>query len=194
MDEGYIKFNCEWIDKEINFDISKLNEVRQKLFNLGLIGAYDNGVGYGNISIKTNEGFIISGSATGNISKLNEEYYSKVIEYNFDKNFLKCVGPIKASSESMSHAAIYESDSEINAVIHVHNLDLWNNLLDKVPTTSIDAKYGTPEMAYEIKRLFNETDVKQKKIFVMAGHKEGIFCFGKDLDETLQIILNYFKS
>ena len=136
MDEGYIKFNCEWVKSKLNFDISIMNHWRDNLFDLKLIGAYDNGIGYGNISVRTDDGFVISGSTTGNLRKLNIGHYSKVIAYDFNKNFLKCVGPIKASSESMSHAAVYESNPKINAVIHVHNLDLWTKLLNKVPTTS----------------------------------------------------------
>jgi L-ribulose-5-phosphate 4-epimerase len=190
MDEGYIKFNCEWVKSKLNFDISIMNHWRDNLFDLKLIGAYDNGIGYGNISVRTDDGFVISGSTTGNLRKLNIGHYSKVIAYDFNKNFLKCVGPIKASSESMSHAAVYESNPKINAVIHVHNLDLWTKLLNKVPTTSKNAKYGTPEMAYEIKKLFKETKVFNKKIFVMKGHKEGIFCFGNDLNEASKVLLD----
>ena len=49
-------------------------------------------------------------------------------------------------------------------------------------------------MAKEIQRLFRETDVKEKKILVMAGHKEGIISFGKDLDEAGKIMLNYLSE
>jgi len=45
-------------------------------------------------------------------------------------------------------------------------------------------------MAYEIKKLFKETKVFNKKIFVMKGHKEGIFCFGNDLNEASKVLLD----
>jgi len=197
MDEkGYIKFNCNWIKSEPK-SFSKFIEInnwRNKLYDLGLIGVYPNGIGFGNISIRDNlNQFIITGSATGGIEKLSEQHYTKVTEFSLEKNSLTCEGPIKASSESLTHAAIYQTNPEVNVVIHVHNLNLWKKLINKIPTTSKDAEYGTPEMAKEIIRLFNETDVKEKKILAMEGHKEGIISFGNTMEEAGKILLNYFN-
>jgi hypothetical protein len=58
---------------------------------------------------------------------------------------------------------------------------LWNALLHKVPTTPEKVEYGTPEMAYAVRGLFDKTDVRKKKIFVMAGHEGGVVAFGRDL-------------
>ena len=190
MNEGYVKFKSTWISVELFQDIKKLNECREKFYSLKLIGM-NNGIGYGNISIRKYEGFVISGTKTGGIEKLTEQNYTKVLNWNYDENHLSCVGKTDASSESLSHAAIYDSDKNVNAVIHVHSLNLWERLIDKIPTTSPDAEYGTPEMAREIFRLFKETNVKEKKILIMGGHKEGIISFGKDLDEAGNVLLNY---
>jgi len=194
QDEGYIKFQCNWEKgppPAAEF-IDKLNHWRDLLFEKKLIGAYPDGIGYGNISIrfKANQ-FIISGSATGHLSELTSAHYSLVTDFDTDYNQLTCEGPIKASSESMSHGIIYQLDQKVNAVIHVHHLDLWEKLIDFVPTTSPDVAYGTPEMANEIQRLFYETDLPKKKIFVMAGHEEGIFTFGKDMEEAGEVLREY---
>ncbi len=193
MDEGYIKFNCNWIKAEpasINH-IEELNIWRDKLYTLGLIGADENGIGFGNISLRfKNNEFIITGSATGGLNKLNENHYVLVNEYDLLQNSLICTGPIKASSESLSHAAIYECSPETNAVIHVHNIIMWENLIHIVPSTSDHVSYGTPEMANEIKRLFDETPVAFEKILVMGGHKEGIIAFGATLEEAGKILFN----
>ncbi|MEO6845153.1 MAG: class II aldolase/adducin family protein, partial [Ginsengibacter sp.] len=93
------------------------------------------------------------------------------------------------SSESLTHAMIYKNQPAINAVFHVHHFALWKKLLNKVPTTHIDVAYGTPAMANEIVRLFKETDLASEKIFVMAGHEEGIVSFGKDVNEAGNILL-----
>jgi len=192
MDEGYIKFHCNWIEAEpisIN-QLHELNKWRDTLYNLGFIGVYHNGIGFGNISKRLNNNtFIITGSATGGLKTLNENHYVLVNEYNLRQNSLTCTGPIKASSESLSHAAIYECSKETNAVIHIHNFDMWEKLIHKVPTTREEVLYGTTEMANEIKRLFIETNVKSEKIIVMAGHEEGIIAFGKTLDEAGGILL-----
>lgn len=192
MDEGYIKFNCDWIKAgpiDSNL-IQELNVWRDTLYKLGLIGVYNNGIGFGNLSFRIeNNSFLISGSATGNLKKLNENHYSLVTDYDLLNNTLTCTGPIKASSESLSHAAIYEYSPRINAVIHIHSISLWEKLKNKVPTTSEKATYGTPEMAFEIKRLFKETLVTDEKIIVMGGHQEGIIAFGKTLEEAGKILL-----
>lgn len=196
--EGYIKFSCEWIkDNPISVNqLKKINKWRDKMYHLGLIGCYDNGIGFGNISVRLNElnHFIITGSATGRFKSLNEEHYTKVTNFNLKLNSLICRGPIKASSESLTHAVIYQSDQNINAIIHVHNLSLWEKLLDKVPTTSKNAEYGTPEMAEEMVKLFEHENTKDKKIIVMGGHQEGVISFGKDLNQAGGIILNYFRN
>ncbi|MEK6916743.1 MAG: class II aldolase/adducin family protein [Nanoarchaeota archaeon] len=195
MSEGYIKFNYKWI-KSNPINVEKLKEIskwRDRLYNLSLIGS-KNKIGYGNISIRLQDkAFIITGSATGNLKKLTQQHYTTVIDYDFTKNFLVCKGPVIASSESLTHAAIYESVSSVNAVIHVHNLSLWKKLLDKIPTTLKAAKYGTPQLAYDIKRLLKDNAIK-KRIIIMAGHKSGILTFGKDLQDAGEIILeNYNK-
>ena len=196
-DEGYIKFNCIW-DKD-NFDFpeslfKKLTLWREKLYALNLIGVYDDGVGFGNISVRLNDKqFIITGSATGNKPELIKNDYALVTRYQLDKNQVESAGHTKASSEAMSHAAIYECSPEIQAVIHIHNLKLWKKLMHKIPTTDENVPFGTPEMAYEIVRLYNKTNLPEKKILVMGGHKEGIISFGKDLNEAGEIILNYYK-
>ena len=196
MQEGYIKFNCNWIKAgPVSQDyIRKINVWRDKLYTLRLIGVYEDGIGFGNISMRF-EGntFIITGSATGGLKQLNENHFTLVTSYDLEQNSLECKGPIKASSESLTHAAIYESTREVQAVIHVHNIKLWKKLINKVPTTRSDAEYGTPEMAREIKRLFTETEIKEKKILVMGGHEEGIITFGENLDEAGEKLLEYFQ-
>lgn len=192
MDEGYVKFNCNWVRAGSVSEkaVTQINHWRDKLYDLGLIGVNNEGVGFGNISIRSGKGeFIITGTATGNFKRLDNSHYVLVNEYNFPMNSLTCTGPVRASSESLTHAAIYECSTETNAVIHVHNLNIWERLIDKVPTTSHLVLYGTPEMAGEIKRLFEETAVSSEKILVMGGHREGIISFGSTLEEAAKILL-----
>lgn len=193
MDEGYIKFNCNWIPSN-DIPLAKvavLNVWRDILYQKGLIGMYPDGIGFGNISTRCDEKtFLISGTATGGLATLTASHYSMVTDYDLRTNSLTCVGPVKASSESLTHALVYECSATTNAVIHVHNLDLWNRLIHRVPTSNENIPYGTPEMANEIKRLFAETTVSKEKIIVMGGHREGIIGFGKDLEEAGTILLD----
>ncbi len=190
---GVVKFNCSWIkDAPLSSELlADLNLWRDKMYGLGFIGVYDDGIGYGNMSVRA-EGkqFIITGSGTGKYKSLSNEHYTKVVDYDLEKNSLTAVGPVIASSESLSHAIIYERNKNVNAVIHIHNLFLWKKLLDKIPTTNKSIEYGTPDMAKEILRLFDETKVAEIQMLVMAGHEEGLISFGKDLHEAGNQLLN----
>ena len=193
-DEGVIKFNCKWIPAEplSSETVKKLNDCRNHLYDLGFIGVYEDGIGFGNISIRSGQPsnqFIISGTQTGNIPKLTEHHYTQVTDYDLAKNSVTCKGPVKASSESLTHAMLYDLLPDIQAVIHVHHKALWTQLLNQVPTTSEHIPYGTPEMALEVKRLCEVADLKNQKIFVMAGHEDGIITFGKDLTEATAILM-----
>ena len=192
MDEGYIKFNCNWIpsdDIPLN-KVAELNVWREIMYKKGWIGVYPDGIGFGNISMRCNERtFLISGTATGGLATLSGSHYSLITDYNLSTNSVTCVGPLRASSESLTHALIYECSAAANAVIHIHNLNLWNRFIHHVPTSRENISYGTPEMANEIKRLFDETALDKEKIIVMGGHREGIISFGKDLEEAGSILM-----
>jgi ribulose-5-phosphate 4-epimerase/fuculose-1-phosphate aldolase len=198
MQEGYIKYKVNWDwspSMPVRF-LKELNLWRDILYEYHLIGAYDNGIGFGNISqrfSKTSQ-FIITGSGTGKLEKLQANNYSLVIDIDMEENTLDCQGPVIASSESMSHAVIYQERRDIHGIIHVHHKKLWEKLLNKVPTTGKTATYGTPEMAREITRLLKETDAIEKKIIVMEGHEEGIITFGKSLDEAGKTLLEYYRN
>lgn len=160
---------------------------------MDLIGAYENGVGFGNISqrIGSTNKFYITGSATGEIPVLEPGHYVRVDACNFTDNAVRCTGPLKASSESLTHAAIYQIDQGTNSVVHVHNMDLWESLKDIVPTTRPEFEYGTPDLALDVFRLFKETDVIEKRIIVMGGDPSGIIAFGNDMDEAINVLMSY---
>ena len=189
---SYVKFTCEQVPVEISIfaGFAELNEYRNKLLELGMIGVDANGIGFGNLSIRdgATSRFHITGSGTGGIAELLPSHYARVVAYDFAKNWLQCEGSAVASSESLTHAAVYESDQAVRAVIHCHDVTLWVALLHKVPTTPKTVEYGTPEMAYAVRDLFHNTGVRKKKIFVMAGHEGGIVVFGKNLEEAFRVL------
>ncbi len=201
IDEGYIKYQCTLIKRfSISLaEITELNRWRNKLYQLGLIGQYDNGIGFGNLSIrdpqpKNYNSLIISGTQTGNLPNLNPEHYTKVIKFDWEKNSVTCIGLIQASSETLTHAAIYVANQDINAVIHVHHRQLWQQLINQVPTTDQNCAFGTPEMAREIMRLCQQDLTKKQKIIIMSGHEEGIITFGRNLDEAGKVLLNFYNQ
>jgi len=154
-----------------------------------------NGIGFGNLSIRdgATDNFYITGSATGGIPELTLADCAKVVTYDFERNWLQYEGSTIPSSESLTHAAIYESDPKAGAVIHCHDSKLWTALLNQAPTSSKTIDYGTPQLAYEIMRLFKQTDVRSRKILVMAGHAAGILTHGEDLEEAFAVLMHERK-
>jgi L-ribulose-5-phosphate 4-epimerase len=190
---GSVKFTCQQSVVKISrfAGFAELNRYRRKLLELGMIGVDASGIGFGNLSVRNGatSRFYITGSATAGTVDLTPADYARVVAYDFARNWLQCEGSTVASSESLTHAAVYESDSAACAVIHCHDMRLWAALLDKAPTTPKKVEYGTPEMAYAVRHLFDVTDVKRRKIFVMAGHDGGLVTFGKDLREAFRILI-----
>jgi ribulose-5-phosphate 4-epimerase/fuculose-1-phosphate aldolase len=192
-DEGYIKFETNWQPKPpiSGHDLTAIIHWRQEMYRHGLIGAYPDGTGFGNISRRWDADgrFVISGSATGHYPTLTANHFTLVTDFDLMKNTVACEGPVVASSESMSHAVIYRECPEVAGIIHVHHLRLWEWLMENAAATSATAAYGTPEMAASILRLLHETDLRQQKILAMAGHREGVFAFGETLDVAGILIL-----
>jgi L-ribulose-5-phosphate 4-epimerase len=189
-DEGVIKFDCRWMEAENlpqDQRISELIDVRNKLFDMNLIGVYPDGIGFGNISARVPgaASFVISASQTGHVAKCNAAHFTLVTTYSIRDNWVECIGPMRASSESLTHAMIYEVFHEATAVIHVHDNEHWQRLIGKIPTSDAAVPYGTPEMADEVRRLSRESDLRQSLVMVMAGHEDGILSFGAGLGAAL---------
>jgi L-ribulose-5-phosphate 4-epimerase len=191
-DEGYIKFNCHWKRSGLpaGFNPAELLQTRDKVFEMGLIGFDEKErVGFGNISqrYKKNQ-FVISGTQTGHLKNLSVENLSVVENFSLEENSISCSGPAKASSESLTHAAIYSTLPYVAWVIHVHSAQMWDYFLDKGPATAPEVAYGTPEMAAAVIRLINMEQLAKERFFVMAGHRDGLISFGISANEALAVL------
>lgn len=193
--EGVIKYQQNWNQSaELpDFDIAALLEYRNKCFENEWIG-FDKTykVGYGNISLryKNNPQFFISGSQTGHIPKLNKTHLSFIQQFNIQHNAIKSIGLTKASSESLTHAAIYQLSNKIGAVIHIHNKPLWEKHKNILPTTNPQIQYGTPEMAVEVTRLFETIENKNTGILIMGGHEDGIISWASNFEPAFELLKN----
>jgi L-ribulose-5-phosphate 4-epimerase len=199
MDEGVIRFQCHWQPGGLppSVDVLPLLRTRNHLHHLGLIG-HDTGadVGYGNISGRAGTGnsFLVSGTQTGHIPMLTANGLSYVTHADIATNTLHCTGPAKASSESLTHAAVYRQFAAVTAVIHVHHRRLWQQLMHRVPTTLPTIGYGTTAMAGEIARLTAVSDLANQKIMVMSGHQDGLIVFGESMAAAEARLLHWFNA
>jgi len=194
IDEGYVKYACDWSpgpppDASL---VDELNRWRAPLYAAGLIG-HDarHDVGYGNISIRVpGDGrFVISGTQTGHIEATAGEHYALVTDVDVERNRVRCTGPIPASSEAMTHAALYALDDAIGAVVHGHSAELWHRYRNRLPTTNPDVAYGTPQMAREFARLWRDTGFREENVAVMAGHDDGLLSIGESLQLAAERML-----
>lgn len=189
---GVIKFHYESDGAELapfpGFE--ELNAARQELRRLGLLGVGEGGLGFGNVSLRdgATDSFFITGSGTGAKPELALEDYARVIAWDFERNWLRCEGRAIASAESLTHAAVYSMDPEVRVVLHGHDPCRWQSLRERGVATHPDVPYGTPGMAREVQRLFQETGVRAKRIFAMSGHVDGIVAFGQNFGEALEAL------
>ncbi len=189
IDEGYVKYVSHWSEgPPPGADaVAELNRWREPLYDAGLIGHYEDlNVGYGNISVRsaTAGGFVITGTQTGHIRNTGPQHYSLVTSVDIDANTVRCVGPVQASSEALTHAALYALSPTIGAVVHVHDRALWNEHAGSLPTTDASIPYGTPAMARAFESLWRSTAFRESGIAVMAGHEEGLVSIGHTLEEA----------
>lgn len=186
MNEGVIKFRCEWIREAIAVDPGVLADFchwRSRLRQAGLVGADPDGTGFGNLSVRREKHtFLITGSGTGGLAELDSSHFALVTRCSLEDNTVACRGLTRASSESMSHAAVYAARTDAGAVIHIHSEALWRECLNELPATDSALEYGTPELAVALQRLVRDLGDRNVKSVVMGGHPGGLLIFGPDLD------------
>lgn len=202
--EGIVKYQCEYTPGPAlpAAQISELNAWRKLMVITGLIGQDPNrygGYGFGNISRRLDDidlagrlhPFVITGTQTGDKADLSPNDYVVVTACYPAENRLVAAGPVAPSSESLTHGAVYALDSHILWVVHAHSPEIWHNAAALGVPMTADVPYGTPEMAAEVRRLFVESDLVQKRIFGMAGHEDGIVTYGATAEAAGFAMLTY---
>lgn len=206
--EGVIKYRLAFRESNIRIDeasLHTLNQYRSIMLALGLMGqdnARYEGYGFGNISLRcleTNEAFWISGSQTGHLAELSSSDVPLVTQSYPEENTIVAQGLTLPSSESMTHAVIYQQAAKINAVIHVHSPDIWlhRRALNLVSTPE-SVTYGTPEMAKSVAQLVKtQADLASPLVFGMDGHEDGVVVAGENLTQcasSLKLLLEQAKA
>jgi ribulose-5-phosphate 4-epimerase/fuculose-1-phosphate aldolase len=205
IDDGVIKYDrsnfsqCPPLDAA---EYSALELWRKKLYALNLIGEYkEEKVGFGNISERkdyslffssTVPQFVITGTQTGKYADLDGNHYTRVLDYQIDQLKIKMMGPIEASSEALTHAAIYAFNKNIKAIFHIHSKEIWTGMInDERDHTCRTIPYGTVEMARATENCIGKKDFGS---FSMNGHEDGVVAFGRSLDEAGALILELYEK
>lgn len=175
--EGVIKFDYAFdeTDEVVPID-EQILLWRQMLFQYDLVGEVPDrygGFGFGNISYRLPQGFAITASQTGRAAILEAQHFALVTDWSLERNWLRAEGAMRPSSESLTHAAIYEANASIQAVFHVHSPTLWGaQEMLCLPETAASIPYGTVEMAATLKALTQRLGAEG--LIRMAGHEDGI--------------------
>ena len=206
--EGVIKFRLDFTDALplAPGDLAELQSWRAILYRHRLIGqdpARYGGYGYGNLSHRLppfaapvgRRAFVISGSQTGDLAELGPEHYAVVDACDSAANRIVAHGPIRPSSESLTHGAVYDLDDSIRCVLHVHSPEIWHAAARlAIPTTDAAVPYGSPEMAAEVARLYAATDLRTRGIFSMGGHEDGIVAFGPTAQTAGELLMAVWEQ
>ena len=195
-DEGYIKFSFahEAAPAPVHPRLHDLMRLRDDLREWDLIGVLPDGIGYGNIStrIPGTDRFIITASGTGLKFPIEAAHFCEVLSFDIAQNRVVCRGPLPASSESMSHGAIYAARPDVHAVIHIHDRWMFRMLIQEgAPQTPANAAFGTPEMARAVGRL--AAALPPVAVLVMAGHEDGLIAFGPDPHSARDALWNIYS-
>jgi ribulose-5-phosphate 4-epimerase/fuculose-1-phosphate aldolase len=207
-DEGVIKFEAEHdrrpLDRRLFGDLAcKLVAWREIMAMTQLVGqdpARYGGAGYGNVSGRIGppsngrgrRAMLITGTQTSGQKRVTLDQFCVVDFYDYARNRVRSAGMIEPSSETMTHGAIYDLSPHVRFVLHAHTPIIWRRAEALgIPTTDRDVPYGTPEMAYEVLRLYRSSPLAEVKILSMAGHEDGIIVFGHTIEEAGQTLLAY---
>ena len=141
----------------------------------------------GNISMKTNNGFLITPSGL-NVERLNEK---NIVELNYDGIPLKGTNP---SSEWRLHAEIYKRKKGVGAVVHTHsnfacalsslreNLPAFHYMVAVGGGKNVRcceyAVFGSKELADKVVEALED-----RMACLMANH--GLVCCGEALDHAI---------
>jgi ribulose-5-phosphate 4-epimerase/fuculose-1-phosphate aldolase len=208
--EGVIKFRAEHARRALSArrvgeTACRLIAWREIMALTGLVGrdaARYEGAAYGNVSARLGapasalgrRSFLITGTQTSDQRCLGLDDFAVVERYDFGANAVRSHGVAEPSSESMTHGAIYDLGPHIRCVLHAHSPVLWRRAHAlRIPTTAAHVLYGTPEMAYEVQRLYRETVLPERPILAMGGHEDGIVVFGRSTEEAGQVLLRWLS-
>jgi L-ribulose-5-phosphate 4-epimerase len=200
--EGVIRFEVEHekrpLDERLHGEIAGvLIAWREVLGRLGLIGrdaARYEGLGYGNASARTGpmgdvgrgrRSFLVTGSQTGGRRDMSLADFCLVESYDVAANRVRSRGLVPPSSESLTHAALYDIAPSARVVLHGHAPEIWQHARSLgIVATAASVLNGTPEMAREVQRLFRESAFSSTGVLAMAGHQDGVLSFGANAAEA----------
>ena len=188
MKEGKIRFNISYVSDEVprNAKIEELKEWSEK-FQKNELTPEIEGNYTGNLSFRSKEGFVITGSGLKSKENLSNDCFVYVKNYDKQSNTVYIEGRRQPSSEAVMHSLIYKTRKEVNAVFHGHNDAIIINA-EKLgfPVTEREYEPGTIELAKEVLKVLGDN-----KLIVLKNH--GFVSLGRTMKEAGELALATLK-
>ena len=172
--------------------IGILSGLRDALHARGWIGrdpARYGGLGYGNVSRRlAGDAFLVSATQTGHLATLAALHWVTVTAASPATNELWSEGASKPSSESLTHAAIYQA-CVATFVCHIHDPAIWKAVTAgamALPTTPASATYGTPAMAAALSHITATNNLPF--VAAMSGHEDGLMAAAESPEALLELL------
>jgi len=166
---------------------NKLIQSCKRLYELGIMTGLE-----GNYSIKLDENKLLISPKGLKLGEFTEE---DLVICDYDGNVLE--GDHTPSSGVLMHRVIYESRSEVNAVIHTHSIAATSfaiankpipNSLEvlkdfaggEIPVAAPYAPLGSKELANNINEVMNGS-------FAVLLKNHGVLSFGRDMEHAVYV-------
>jgi len=170
--------------------LSELQGWRTILRRLGLLGQTPErygGFGFGNLSTRDGhapEQFLITASQTSGADHIGYDEVVRIVNANPLRFWVDAQGYQPPSSESLTHAMIYQADARISWIFHGHSPDIWTRArVLGLLATAESVAYGSPEMVEAVATLLS-AQPELPLTFVTLGHEDGVFACGGSAQQT----------
>lgn len=161
--------------------------ILKRLDLLGQDPARYDGFGFGNLSVRDPhrpEQFIITASQQSGADTLEDDGLVRIVRSDLDRFWVDAIGRQPPSSETLTHAMVYQADARMNWVFHVHCSPIWRQAAAlRLPVTPAQVGYGTPAMAHAVAALLDDHP-GGPLTFATLGHEDGVFACGASADEA----------
>ena len=188
MKEGKIRFNIIFVSDEVPSDarIDELKEWSERFQRNGLTPEIE-GNYTGNLSFRSEAGFVITASGLKSKENLGNDCFVYVKNYDEQNNTVHVKGRRQPSSEAVMHFLIYKTRKEVNAIFHGHNDAIIMNA-EKLgfPVTEKEHEPGTIELAKEALKVLGNN-----KLIVLKNH--GFVYLGRTMKEAGELALATLK-
>ncbi len=179
MKEGKIRFNIIFVSDEIPSDakIEELKDWCERFQKNGLTPEIE-GNYTGNLSFRSEEGFIITASGLKSKENLSNDCFVYVKSYDEQSNTVYIEGKRQPSSEAVMHSLIYQTRKEVNAIFHGHNDAIIKNAEKlELPTTEEEHEPGSLELAEDVLGALGD-----KNLIIIRNH--GFISLGETMKEA----------